>query len=152
MSGELSRIRLYAIRFVYLFNALVIGFGAWSELIKQVRLISEGKTWDLVYGIAYSIYAGLALLMLWGVRFPLKMLPLLLLQISYKTIWLMVVGYACWSAGRLNPEVMATTRFFAAIVVLDLVIIPWPYVFGNYVRGELGSGSRGGARPEVEAA
>jgi hypothetical protein len=32
VSGELSTFRLYAMRFVYLFNAVVIGFGVWSEL------------------------------------------------------------------------------------------------------------------------
>jgi hypothetical protein len=106
-------------------------------LINQVRLINEGKPWDLIYGIAFSLYGGFALLMLWGVRFPVRMLPLILLQILYKMIWLIVVGYALWSAGRLNPEAIGTIEFFASIVVLDLVIIPWPYIFENYVRAML---------------
>jgi hypothetical protein len=137
VSGELSTFRLHALRFVYFFNAVVIGFGAWSELINQVRLINEGKPWDLIYGIAFSLYAGFALLMLWGVRFPVRMLPLILLQILYKMIWLIVVGYALWSAGRLNPAVIGTIEFFASIVVLDLVTIPWPYIFENYLRAML---------------
>ena len=88
MSRELSSVRLYLMRFAYLFNAIVIGFGAWSELINQRKLINEGKPWDLVYGVAFSLYAAYGLLMLLGVRFPVRMLPLLLLQIIYKTIWL----------------------------------------------------------------
>lgn len=121
-------------RFAYLFSAVVIGFGAWSELINQRRLIDGGKPWDLIYGIAFSLYAAYAPLMLLGVRFPVRMLPLLLLQISYKLIWLIAVGYTLWSSGRLNPEAIGTMRFFAAIVVLDLVVIPWRYVYEKYTK------------------
>jgi hypothetical protein len=121
-------------RFVYLFNAIVIGFSAWSELLHQRKLITEGKPWDLIYGVAFSLYAAYALLFLFGVRFPLRMLPLLLLQILYKLIWLIAVGYPLWSAGRLNPAATGAIKFFASIVALDLVIIPWPYVFEKYAR------------------
>ena len=134
MSGELSKVRLYAMRSVYLFNAIVIGFGAWSELTNQRRLINGGKSWDLIYGIAFSLYAAYALLMLLGVRFPVRMLPLLLLQILYKTIWLIGVGYPLWSAGRLNPAAIGSIKFFASIVILDLIVIPWPYVFEKYAK------------------
>jgi hypothetical protein len=53
-----------------------------------------------------------------------RMLPLPLLQILYKMFWLIVVGSALWSAGRLNPAVIGTMEFFASIVALDLVIVP----------------------------
>jgi len=121
-------------RSAYLFNTVVIGFGAWSELTNQRRLIIGGKPWDLIYGIAFSLYAAYALLMLLGVRFPVRMLPLLLLQIIYKTIWLIAVGYLLWSAGRLNPTAIESIKFFASIVVLDLIVIPWPYVFEKYAK------------------
>ena len=134
MSAKLSRVRLYLMRSAYLFNAVVIGFGAWSELTNQRRLIIGGKPWDLIYGIAFSLYAAYALLMLLGVRFPVRMLPLLLLQIIYKTIWLIAVGYLLWSAGRLNPTAIESIKFFASIVVLDLIVIPWPYVFEKYAK------------------
>ena len=134
MSRELSSVRLYLMRFAYLFNAIVIGFGAWSELINQRKLINEGKPWDLVYGVAFSLYAAYGLLMLLGVRFPVRMLPLLLLQIIYKTIWLIAVGHLLWSVGRLNPTAIGSIKFFASIVVLDLIVIPWPYVFDKYAK------------------
>ena len=137
MMREPSKFRLYAMKFVYLFNAAVIGFSAWSELLRQERLITGGKPWDLIYGIAFSLYAAYALLLLLGVRFPLKMLPLLLLQLFYKSIWLIAVGYPLWSTGRLNPAAIESIRFFSAIVALDLLVIPWPHVFDNYFRALL---------------
>ena len=72
--------------------------------------------------------------MLLGVRFPVTMLPLLLLQILYKVIWLIGVASLLWSARRLNPDAIGTVRFFAGIVVLDLIVIPWPYVFEKYAK------------------
>ena len=102
--------------------------------MNQRRLIYRGKPWDLIYGIAFSLYAAYALLMLLGVRFPVRMLPLLLLQISYKLIWLIAVGYTLWSSGHLNPDAIGTVKFFASIIVLDLVVIPCPYVFEKYAK------------------
>jgi hypothetical protein len=36
-----------------------------------------------------------------------------------------------WSAGHLD-QVSGMIKFFAAIIVMDLAIIPWRYVFDNY--------------------
>jgi len=125
MNRQLSPIRLYSMRFFYLFNAIVIGAGAWPELI------NSRAPWDLIHSIAYSIYAGYSLLMLLGVLVPVRMLPLLLLQLVYKVIWIAAAGLPMWSAGNLD-QVSGMIKLFAAIVVLDLAIIPWRYVFGNY--------------------
>jgi hypothetical protein len=89
------------------------------------------KPWDLIHSIAFSIYAGYSLLMLLGVLVPIRMLPLLLLQLLYKLIWIATAGLPMWSAGHLN-RVSGMIRLFAAIVVLDLAIIPWRYVFEHY--------------------
>ena len=122
---ELAPIRLYSMRLFYLFNGLVIGIGAWPELM------SPREPWDLIHSIAFSVYAAYSLLMLLGVLVPIRMLPMLLLQLLYKLIWLAAVGLPMWSAGHLG-QVSGTIRFFATIVVLDLVVIPWRYVFENY--------------------
>jgi hypothetical protein len=46
MSGELSKVRLYVMRFTYLFTAVVVGFSVWPEVIHQGRMIYAGKPWD----------------------------------------------------------------------------------------------------------
>jgi hypothetical protein len=58
------------------------------------------------------------------------MLPLLLLQLLYKAIWLIAVGFPLWSAGRPTELI----NVFIVGIVLDLVVIPWPYVLANYVK------------------
>jgi hypothetical protein len=127
MDRELSTVRLYSLRFFYLLNALVIGIGVWPAIV-----IPE-KPWDLTHSVAYSLYAGYSLLMLVGVGLPLRMLPLLLLQILYKLIWLFGVACPMWRDGHLSL-VSGTMKFFALVVLLDLLFIPWPYVFQHYGR------------------
>jgi hypothetical protein len=86
-------------------------------------------------GTAYSFWAALALLAVVGLRYPLKMLPLLLIHLAYKSLWLLAVALPLWRAQ--TPFDPAMTRFawaMAAGVALDLLIIPWPYVIARYVR------------------
>ncbi|HPO23946.1 MAG TPA: hypothetical protein PK135_04660, partial [Arenimonas sp.] len=60
------------------------------------------------------------------------MLPLLLLEIFYKVLWLIIVAYPLWSNGTLagSPAEGITTVFFPVILVV--VAVPWGYVFKNY--------------------
>jgi hypothetical protein len=88
----------------------------------------------LIHGVAFSLYAVFATLMLLGVRFPVRMLPLMLQQLFYKLIWLIAVGYPLWSAGRLDQGALGVIKVFAGTVVLDLLVIPWPYVFEKYAK------------------
>jgi hypothetical protein len=114
-------------RFLYLFNGIVVGLGAWPAII------SPEKPWDLMHSVAFSLYAAYSPLMLLGVWLPIRMLPLLLLQVLYKLIWLVGVAYPMWSGGHLDL-VAGMMKLFAAVVVLDVLIIPWPYVFQYYVK------------------
>ena len=123
MSRELSKLRLYSVKFLYLFTAIVVGISAWPAII------NPGKPWDILQGVAWSFYAAFSLLMLLGVWLPSRMLPLMLLQLFYKLVWL-----ALWLAGHLTPDASGAIKTFAGAAVLDLIIIPWPYVFANYVQ------------------
>ncbi len=125
MSQQVSPIRLCALKFFYLFNAIVIGAGAWPELL------NPRQPWDLIHSVAFSIYGGYSLLMLLGALRPIRMLPLLLLQLIYKLIWIAAAGVPMWWAGHLD-QVSGMLKLFAVIAVLDLALIPWRYVLRNY--------------------
>ncbi len=127
-SRELSTIRLYSMRAVYLLTGVFVGTNAWPALINRTA------PWDPLHGIAFSFWAAYSVLMLLGVRFPLRMLPLLLLQLFYKLTWLIAVGYPLWSAGHLTPIAAGLIKICASAAAADLLVIPWPYVFENYVR------------------
>lgn len=124
MSEETSTFRLYLMRLLYLLNFVLLGLDVWPELIKH-----EGA-WDPVRGVAFSFWAALSALSGLGLRYPLKMLPLLLLQLLYKSIWLIAVALPLRSAGVSTN----LTRTMAIGVVVDLIVIPWPYVLATYVK------------------
>jgi hypothetical protein len=124
MSAEVSTFRLYLMRVLYLGNFVLLGRDVWPVLIKH-----EGA-WDPVRGAAFSFWAALSALSGLGIRYPLKMLPLLLLQLLYKSIWLIAVYVPLTSAGQSTD----LTKVMAIGVVVDLIVIPWPYVLVNYLK------------------
>ena len=112
-------------RLLYLLNFVLLGFDVWPAII------SHKGTWDPLHGVAFSFWAALSALSGLGLRYPLRMLPLLLLQLFYKAVWLLAVALPMWSVVRSTD----LTRAMLIGVVLDLVCIPWPYVLANYVKG-----------------
>ena len=124
MSEETSTVRLYLMRMVYLGNFVFLGLQVWPEIINHVG------EWDPVKGVAFSFWAALSALSALGIRYPLKMMPLLLLQLVYKSIWLIAVYLPLRSAGRSTD----LTNVMVGGVIADIVVIPWPYVLRTYVK------------------
>jgi hypothetical protein len=122
MTEEVSTFRLYLMRAGYLVNLVLIGLGAWPALVNHTG------PWDPVRGAAFSLYAALSTLSVLGIRYPLKMTPLLLVQLFYKVVWLLAVGAPTW------PALRGAAREMTAGAVMDLIVIPWPYVFEHYVK------------------
>ena len=124
MHEETSTFRLYLMRLLYLLNLVLLGSSVWPAIFNHVG------AWDPVKGVAFSFWAALSALSVLGLRYPLKMLPLLLLQMLYKSIWLIVVALPMWSA-------VHSTELAKAMIMgipVDLIAIPWPYVLANYVK------------------
>ncbi len=128
MNSELSKIRLYSMRFLFLLTGVTLGYPAWSTLI------GYGGTWDPTHGIAFSFWGAFSALAFVGVFFPVKMLPLLLLQFLYKLTWVLAVGYPLWVAGQLDETGLELMKACGFGVIIDVLIIPWVYVFKHYFK------------------
>jgi hypothetical protein len=124
MAEDVSTFRLYLMRLLYLLNFVMLGLQVWPVLI------THAGAWDPVKGVAFSFWAALSALSGLGLRYPLKMVPLLLLQLLYKSIWVIAVALPLWSAFR-SVEL---TKVMGLGAVVDLLVIPWPYVLATYVR------------------
>jgi len=61
------------------------------------------------------------------------MVPLLLMQLVYKALWLVAVALPLRSAGAWSGSAAEMTWVFVIGGVLDLVVIPWPYVWASFV-------------------
>jgi hypothetical protein len=124
----LSRFRIGLLRFFYAVIILLLGVQVWTELV------SHQETWQPLPAVAFSFWGALSALAILGLIHPLKMIPLLLIQFSYKLIWLLIVAYPLWAANHLVlSQAQGLTKANLMGVVLDLLVIPWGYVFKEYV-------------------
>jgi hypothetical protein len=122
--NEVSLFRLYVLRAMYL--VLVVGLGAMivPELLSH-QLTSRG--------VIPSLLGAVWLLAFLGLRYPLKMLPLLMFEFAWKLIWMLVYGLPQWSAGQ-YPPTFADDFFNIAFGAILLAIIPWGYVWRHYIK------------------
>ncbi|HWA91489.1 MAG TPA: hypothetical protein VG889_15740 [Rhizomicrobium sp.] len=121
-----SLFRLYALRALYLLIA--VGQGAI-----QFPLLIHHAPWSMMSGVAHAMLAALALLALLGVRYPLQMLPLMLFELAWKTIWLAAIALPLWLAHRMDADTMETAQACLPVVIVPFVL-PWSYLLANYVR------------------
>ncbi len=124
MPEKVSGLRLYVMRSMYLLNFVLIGSGVWVEFIHRQ------KPWHPIVGVAFSFWAALSVLSALGLRYPLAMLPLILMQLFYKTFWMFAVYLPLRAAGRSTD----LAQGFLIAIVLDLIVIPWPYVVKHYIK------------------
>ena len=124
VESEVSLARLYALRAMYLL--LVIG----GAIVFLPQLIGHEPT---ARGVIPSMLAGVWVLACFGLHYPLQMLPILLFELVWKTIWLIDYGLPQWRAGVHTTQFMEDFKAIALGVIL-IPIIPWGYVFRHYLR------------------
>src|SRR5579859_6770815 len=123
---EVSVLRLYALRAAYLLLIVGLGVNIWPAIIHH------DKPWDLMQGVVCCVLGAVSALAVLGLRYPLQMLPLLLFELAWKSIWLVVVAVPLWSTDQMDADTWETAKACLMGVIFPLVI-PWPYVFANYV-------------------
>src|SRR5947209_20037838 len=125
LEGEVSLIRLYVLRATYLL--LVVGLGA---MIVPALISHE----PMARGVIPSLLGAVWLLAFIGLKYPLQMLPLLMFELAWKTIWLFDYGLPQWLAGTMPPTFAEDFQAIAAGVILMPLVIPWGYVWRRYVK------------------
>jgi hypothetical protein len=138
---EVSLVRLYVLRAMYLF--IVVGLAAtiWPKLIVQ----PEG--WPLMNSVVSSLLAAVSVLALLGIRYPLQMIPVLLFDLIWKIIWLAAVALPIWSAGEMDERTAQTVIDCMVGLILIPLAVPWAYVVAKYGR-QPGDRWRSAARAE----
>ena len=134
IESEVSLTRLYVLRAMYLL--LVIG----GAIVFLPQLIGHEPT---ARGVIPSMLGGMWVLACFGLRYPLQMLPILLFELVWKSIWLLAVALPLAQAGPLDEGTLETVVACLWGVIFPIVI-PWRYVWAHYVRGSgLPQGSGG---------
>lgn len=134
--GRDLKIRWGWLKAMYIYTiATAGGFGlamlAFPALLRSLFgfPIQEPTTLKL-YG---SIILGAGLVAIPALRFPLKFVPILLLQVVYKPIWIVVGALPFFVKGEFPLDIVMITIVFLGYIVGDLIAIPWGYLFS---RGE----------------
>jgi hypothetical protein len=124
---EVSTFRLYLMRGLYLLICVGLGSMIWP-------LMFHHRPWDVMHSVANSLLAALSIVMALGIRYPLQLLPMLLFELLWKTIWLVAIALPLSSSHQLDAETMETVKACLMGVVLCPLVIPWPYVWAHYVK------------------
>jgi hypothetical protein len=126
---EVSLFHLYLLRAAYLLLVVGLSTSVWPALIHH-------QSWPLTLspwrGIGTSLIAALPILAIFGLRYPLKMLPLLIYEVTWKTIWLIAVALPVWVNHGAIDDALAATIQACLFVMPFYLIIPWRYVFENF--------------------
>lgn len=126
-SGEVSLLRLYLLRALYMIWAVGLAVRVGP------RFFPADLSQPVMNTVVNAVLMGLSLTALIGVRYPLKMLPIMLFEIAWKTIWLIAIGWPLWQAGRIEGEAFEVFKAIATMVIFPFVV-PWAYVVRHYVK------------------
>lgn len=137
---EVSTLRLYVLRGTYLFIFGGLAVAIWPGVINPPADLEHMR------GVVRALLAGVSVMALLGLRYPLRMLPLLLFEVTWKSIWIIAFGLPRSLAGTLTPALQQTWFDCLVTIPLFLVAIPWKYVWVHYVRerGDRWGAVRGG--------
>ncbi len=126
--SEVSTLRLYLMRAMYLY--IVVGLA----IFELGPAILHPENLSRLDAVVLSMLGGFALLVALGIRYPLKMLPLLLFEFVWKSIWLLAFGLPLVLSGQLGPETTETLTGVLMGVVLVPLVMPWGYVLKHYFK------------------
>jgi hypothetical protein len=134
---DVSTFRLYLLRAMYAFTFVGLLLFRWPGILNPPPGISNAGT------VVAMVLGAMSLLAVLGIRYPLKMLPLLFFELLWKVMWVVAWGFPLWSTQQLAPDSEQTLVSSLVGIVLVPLAIPWGYVFKQYVKAP---GDRWGKR------
>lgn len=126
--NEVGIVRLYLLRAMYLLIGVGLAMTVWPYIAVPHSLVAGPGS------VVRALLGALAIMCLLGLRYPLKMLPLLLFELLWKCIWVVASGIPMWLGPGLNDYASETLFAVMMGVVLVPIVVPWGYVVDQYVR------------------
>jgi hypothetical protein len=126
--------------------------GGGLAVFKWPLLFNHGP-WEVNAGAVEALLVGMSLLALLGLRYPVRMLPILLFEVTWKLIWLGVVALPLWLDNELTGANLEETNKVLWVLIV-IAVLPWRYVVTQYLmapgdpwRRSRQARPRGDARP-----
>ena len=124
--AELPLYRVHLMRIGY----LLMGLGL--AVVKWPVVIGYDRSTPLNEGVVAVLLTAMSLLAFLGLRYPVRLLPILLFETLWKLIWLAVVALPALVAGDVD-QAMSETILNCSLVVIIVAVVPWRYVWTQYV-------------------
>lgn len=117
--------RLHLMRAGY----LLMGLGL--AVVKWPLIINGADSLPLFEGVVACLLTAMSLLSFLGLRYPVKLLPVLLFEAAWKLLWLAAVALPRAAAGDLDAATQDVV-ISCSLVVVILAVTPWRYVWRQY--------------------
>lgn len=132
MAGK-SNIRLNWMRFMYVYNLVgagVVGFIILLAPNFAARYVFSGTVEpNIAMNILGSIWLAVGVLSIFGLFYPLQFSPMFLVQLIYKSVWLLTIALPAVLAGNTRSIPLLMTILFIFWVVGLPFAIPLGYLF-----------------------
>ena len=116
-------------------NAMRVGYalmGIGLAVVKWPLVIGYDSSTPLFEGIVHILLTAMGLLALLGLRYPVRLIPILLFECLWKLLWLAIVVLPAALAGDVD-DAMGEVIVSCSVVVVILAVTPWGYVWRHYV-------------------
>ena len=129
--------RLYGLRAGYLLLAVGLSVQVWPGIL------ADHGEWELMEGVVQCMLGAIGLLALLGLRYPMRMLPLLFFEMVWKVLWLGFVAAPRLIEDRMDEGTWGTLSACLLVVIFP-VVMPWRQVIALFftTRGDRWSQSR----------
>ncbi|WP_310498403.1 hypothetical protein [Sandarakinorhabdus sp.] len=121
-----SLLRLNILRAYY----ALMGFG--TAAVFWPALLDHSHEWGIASGAQYSLLAALSPLALLGLRYPLKMMPVIFYEFIWKALWFVFTALPLYAADRMTDAVWANVYACSIAIVLTPLVLPWRHVWHIY--------------------
>jgi hypothetical protein len=115
-------------------NLMRVGYavmGVGLAVVKWPDVIGYDSSMPLYEGIVAVLLTAMSFLAFLGLRYPVRLLPILLFESLWKTIWLSVVALPALAAGEVD-QAMSEVIVNCSLVVIIVAVVPWRFVWQRY--------------------
>jgi hypothetical protein len=120
-------VNIYLLNLLFTLMFLFLSYSSWAHIFQHTG------PWDSANSAAWFMWGSCSVISFIGIRRPLKMLPIVLFEIVYKTAWLIVVALPLYQRHELAASPNAGMANVFILVILPIVAMPWRYFFRTFI-------------------
>ena len=123
---SVSLLRLNILRAYYAFLAFGTAAVFWPAMH------NHSHEWGIAHGAQASLLAALSPLALLGIRYPLKMMPIIFYEFVWKALWFVFITAPLYAADRMTDAVWANVYACGLAIILIPLVLPWHHFWHGY--------------------